>query len=110
MNAMLGYAKAWKGRKYYVKQQEYREEMEHCLPVPPPGVPWEQWAIDSVHFRLWGWRDPLEALAGLKWPIDFLVDLGWLAEDDRNSLVGICIPTQEINRKNRGVTITLRKV
>jgi len=112
MNAMLGYAKAWRGRKYYAKQQEYRDlATECCVPKTlPDGAPWERFALAGIHFRLWNKRDPLELLAGLKWPLDLLVDLGWLVDDNEECLVHLDMPTQEIARKNRGVDFTLRRM
>jgi len=112
MNAMLGYAKAWKGRKYYVKQQEWRDEAEeHYLPedLPMNGMPWERYALRGIHFKLWNRRDPLELLAGLKWALDLLVDKGWLVDDTENNLLEIEMPTQEIDRNNRGVTLTIER-
>ena len=110
---MVGYAKAWgKGRKYYIEQQKYRDDMKDWIPKTPPmeGMPWEKFALVNIHFRLWNWRDPLELIAGLKWPVDFLVDLGWMVDDNRDCLVHLELPTQEIARKNRGVDLTLRRM
>lgn len=109
MNAMLGYAKAWKGRKYYVKQQEYQDEARSMLPEKPDDAPWERWAITFAHFRLWNRRDPLELQAGLKWVADLLQDEGWVVDDTEDHLVHIAYPTQEIDRKNRGVDLVIEK-
>lgn len=116
INTMLGYAKAWKGRKYYVRQQEWRDEAEGCIQplvegMDPSqmGFPWNKWAITRVHFRLWNRRDPLELLAGLKWAADLLQDLGWVVDDSADHLIDIAFPTQEIDRGNRGVDLTITR-
>ena len=113
MNAMLGYAKSWKGRKYYVKQQEYRDAASLAMDKADweneGPWPWKRWAIKHVHFRLWNRRDPLELLAGLKWVADLLIDEGWVAEDTEDHLVYIAYPTQEIDRKNRGVDLVIER-
>lgn len=117
INTMLGYAKAWKGRKYYVMQQRWRDEALEMLPAQEDirkalgskaAQPWKRWAITAIHFRLWNRRDPLELLAGLKWAADLLIDEGWVEEDDADHLVDIAFPTQEIDRKNRGVSLTIQ--
>lgn len=109
INAMLGYAKAWKGRKYYVEQQKYRDAALEMLPGRPPSAPWERWALRHVHFRLWNRRDPLELQAGLKWVADLLQDEGWVVDDTEDHLVYIAYPTQEIDRKNRGVDLVIER-
>ena len=100
--------KGTRGRIYYNTQQRYRKKMAECLPKPPAS-PWKRWAITGAHFRLHNPRDPLEIIAGLKWPIDLLVDEDFLVDDSQRELVEICYPTQEVKRKGRGVTLTLEK-
>ena len=75
-----------------------------------PSTPWQRWAITDVEFRLHNLRDPLELVAGLKWVADFLVTYDVLANDSARELVSICVPRQRIDRKNRGVTITIQEI
>jgi hypothetical protein len=74
---------------------------------PPPAVPWARWRLTRAAFRLHQLRDPLELLAGLKWPIDALVAGGWLADDSPRHLRGIPDPEQVIDRDRRGVTVII---
>lgn len=75
-----------------------------------PSVPWQHWELVDVEFRLHGLRDPIELLAGLKWPVDWLVSIGALANDSTRELVSIPMPRQRVARSNRGITITIREV
>src|SRR4051794_7917054 len=46
-----------------------------------PREPWPRWRLESAEFALHGLRDPIELLASLKWPVDVLVRLGFVAGD-----------------------------
>lgn len=108
MNTMLTYKSQWRGKRYYVEQQRYKDEARDMLPEAPES-PWRRWGIVAVHFRLWNRRDPLELVAGLKWPVDLLMDEGWVIDDGPDNLMFVpSCPTQEIDRKNRGVDLTLQ--
>lgn len=116
LNRMLQFAKkrAKRGRKwlplYYLKQQEYRDECAYAIRhMKKPRRPWSKWAVTALHFRLHGKRDPLDLMAGTKWPIDFLVDNDFLEDDSERHVVEFCLPTQEIDRKDRGMTITIER-
>lgn len=76
----------------------------------PPRYPWQRWRLVEARFRLWGARDPIELLAGLKWPVDWLVQAGFVEDDSARHLVGIPLPDQVVDRGNRGVTITIERV
>lgn len=78
--------------------------------VRPPREPWPRWRLIEARFRLWNLRDPIELLAGLKWPVDWLVDAGFVEDDSARHLVGIPLPEQVVDRKNRGITITIERV
>lgn len=78
--------------------------------IAPPTHPWRCWEITAAHFRLHNLRDLPELLAGLKWPVDFLVHQGFVHDDSPRELIRTPHPTQEIARENRGVTITIREV
>jgi hypothetical protein len=74
-----------------------------------PTAPWPRWAIDAVHFKLHGLRDPIELLAGLKWPVDFLVAQRIVDDDSPRELLHIPTPSQEIARANRGVQLVIHE-
>lgn len=75
--------------------------------IKPPRQPWPRWEMTSAHFRLHNLRDPFELLAGLKWVVDWLVESGFATNDSPREVPSIPKPTQEIARKNRGITITI---
>jgi hypothetical protein len=77
--------------------------------VFPPREPWLKWRLVEVRFRLHTPRDPIELLAGLKWPVDWLVDQQFVLDDSARHLVGIPLPEQVVDRANRGVTITIER-
>lgn len=78
--------------------------------IRPPGEPWRTWRLESADFRLHQLRDPIELLAGLKWPIDFLVSERFVEDDGPKYLTGIPLPTQTIDRDARGVTLVISGV
>lgn len=120
LNAMLDMAKkrVYVGRKllpvvYSQNKSTYellaRAEMGR-QGFHPPREPWSTWAVDSVLLRRHNLLDPIEALSALKWPIDALVKFGYVAGDSLRSLVSIPIPEQVIARKDRGLTLVIRKI
>lgn len=78
--------------------------------IKPPREPWPRWEMTSAHFRLHNARDPFELLAGLKWVVDWLVEIGFATNDSPREVPSIPKPTQEIARKNRGITITISPI
>jgi hypothetical protein len=78
--------------------------------IRPPAVPWPRWTIVSAEFRLHALRDWGELLASLKWPLDVLVRLGFVADDSPRELAPPPTPTQVIDRQRRGVTLTIAPV
>ena len=126
VNAMLTLAKrrtrkgphgVWMQRPqsaYWVAQQEYQARFADSLRqqmaaagVPWPEAPWPKWRIVSAHYRVHQLRDPLELPAGLKWAADALVAAGLVADDSPRELSPPPAPTQEVQRRNRGVTLTI---
>lgn len=75
-----------------------------------PPEPWPRWRIDAIAFRLHQLRDPLELIAGLKWVVDWLVKIDALANDSTKELLSVPIPTQHVDRKHRGITLTISEV
>jgi hypothetical protein len=97
---------------YYIEQREYREAAERQLNAAghvAPAEPWKKWAIVRVDFRLHQRRDATELLAAMKWPVDLLVDLGWVADDSPDELTIECLPTQVVDRLARGVDLYIRR-
>lgn len=112
VNGMIALAK--KGRRGHVYANEKKKFHEECLGaalaqgIEPPDEPWPFWRMDALHFRVWNLWDYLELPAGAKWVVDALVDNGYLEDDSPREMARPDFwPTQEIDRKNRGVTITV---
>jgi hypothetical protein len=94
---------------YQGKKGSYQKKVRILLPEKPDDTPWLRWAIPAIHFRLWNPRDPLELEAGLKWAVDVLVEEGWVIDDAPKYLVHVAEATQEINRKLRGVELSIER-
>lgn len=106
LNEMIDLAKMRDRRgKPTVYSQEKRnygfrcDVMTRLVKVFPPREPFTKWSIEEASFYLHGFRDPVELLAGLKWPVDWLVNRGFVKNDDAKSLVATPYPYQEIDRK-----------
>jgi hypothetical protein len=78
--------------------------------VRPPPAPWPRWRIVSAELRLANLRDWTECLSSLKWPVDFLVRQGFVADDSPRELEPPPCPTQRVDRKRRGVTLVIEPV
>lgn len=72
--------------------------------VKPPKPPPERVRI-RAHFRLWNLRDDDNLTASLKWALDALK--GRYFVDDSSEHLELEKPTQEIHRRNRGVTLEI---
>lgn len=72
-----------------------------------PRTPWARWALVSAAFRAHSLRDWTELLASLKWPVDALVRLGFVANDSPREMAPPPTPTQAIDRAHRGVTLVI---
>lgn len=110
LNEMLN-ARGAGWQVYYGKQKKLRRMVElvgEC--PPPPRIPWSTWEITEAAFRLWNLRDPLELYTGLKWPVDLLIEEGYVVDDGPDHLLRMVTPTQVIDRDRRGVTLTIRRV
>lgn len=123
LNAMLDLAKqrtrrsrtgGWMKRSLPVVYDQELEVYEmRCLAalrglgVSAPATPWPRWRLEAAEFRLHRLRDPIELLASLKWPVDVLVRLGFVAGDSPRELLETPRPTQLIDPKNRRVTLTI---
>lgn len=63
-------------------------------------------AVLYVHQRM-DWDN---LMARCKWPVDFLVKDRWIVDDSPDRLEWVGIPTQEIDRKNQRLVVTLEPV
>ena len=75
----------------------------------PPKEPWEKWVIEEASFYLWNFRDPVELMSGLKWPVDWLVKQGFVKNDSHRELQDMCFPYQEIDRKDPRLEMEILK-
>lgn len=75
--------------------------------ITPPATPWPRWRLVSAAFRVHNERDWTELLASLKWPVDVLVRLGFVLDDSPREMEPPPTPTQAIDRKRLGVTLTI---
>jgi hypothetical protein len=125
LNAMIDLAKqrtrrsrtgGWMKRALPVVYDQQLEAYElHCLAairaahVAIPATPWCRWRLDGAEFRLHSLRDPIELLASLKWPVDVLVRLRFVAGDSPRELIETAKPSQCIDRRNRRVILTIAR-
>lgn len=118
MNVMIGHAKKRdrRGRPtiYSKEQHKYRLLCSNAAlsqGFGKPREPWKKWRLVSAHFdvfNMWDWN---ELPAGLKWVLDWLIEYGVISDDSpREMEKPTTWPTQTINRKDRGVTITLERI
>jgi hypothetical protein len=126
LNVMIDLAKqrtrrsrtgGWMKRSLPVVYDQRKEEYEmgcmlstRAAGIFPPREPWATWRIEAVEFRLHQLRDTLELVAGLKWAVDWLVHAGFVTNDSPRELRGLPDPVQRVDRKNRGVTLTIAAI
>lgn len=75
--------------------------------ITRPAAPWSRWELVRADFRVHNERDWIELLASLKWPIDVLVRQGYVLDDSPREMAPPPTPTQRIDRRNLGVTLTI---
>ncbi len=126
LNVMIDLAKqrtrrsrtgGWMKRSLPVVYDQRKEAYElECMVstrnagIFPPREPWGSWKIEAVEFRLHQLRDTLELIAGLKWAVDWLVHAGFVTNDSPRELRGLPDPVQRVERKHRGVTLTIAAI
>lgn len=74
----------------------------------PPRKVWDQATI-TVEMYVWSLMDLDNAFARLKWPLDWLSIQGYIADDRIRNLKYSAFPTQEVDRKNQRLVLTLEK-
>lgn len=80
--------------------------MDYHIP-PAPYAPWEKASIEA-HMVLGGHMDDDNAMARVKWPLDWLRHRGYIQDDRRKHLRWAGLPEQEVTRKSPPLlTLTL---
>lgn len=85
--------KRYEERAYYAAREQHR-----------PALPTGKVRV-SLHFRTWNPLDEDNLVARAKWPIDALKG-AWLT-DDSPAHMELGDVTQEVERSDRGVTVTI---
>ena len=102
-NARMHWKAKYRAKKRYYAAQDARQSFG--LIEPPPTEPLASVRV-LAHLRLYNAADPDGCAARLKWPMDWLVTRGYL-EDDGPAIVKELRVTQEIDRRNQRLEITL---
>lgn len=77
---------------------------------PVPRIPWAR-ATVRVAMVVGAAMDEDNAVARCKWPLDWIVKAGYLADDRSSNLTWAAFPEQVVSRKlPRTLTITLEQV
>lgn len=83
------------------------DERQNCGLIPaPPKAPFQKVAATATLY-LWSHMDEDGAMARLKWPQDWLVTRGYLADDRRGNIKWAGLPEQHIDRTNQRLVLTL---
>jgi hypothetical protein len=107
-NSRMHWRKKHQLRTEYFAACELRR-MTRQLP-PPPTTPWPRASV-TVAMVLGAAMDDDNAVARCKWPLDWLVRAGYVADDRRSALRWGAFPTQTITRLTPpSLTITLERV
>ena len=61
----------------------------------------------TATFYLWAKMDQDNLMARLKWPVDWLIHAGFIADDSPSHLLHMGIPTQKIDRKYQRLELVL---
>jgi len=117
LNEMIDMAKERiRGRPivYAVRKADYQTRCTAAVRTARLRVPrkrWKRWRVDAITFHVHNERDLIELQAGLKWPVDWLVEYGVVEDDSPRHLVGpLPDPVQVIDRDNRCVEISISAV
>ena len=95
-----------RAKKAYYAAQDGRA-LVGLIP-PPPSPPMASVRV-LAHFRLWNEMDDDNLKARMKWPQDYLKTRGYIANDNPK-VVRELVVTQEIDRKNQRLEITIEEV
>jgi len=103
-NARKNWRTTLKGKKKYLAECDERQLLG--LVPPPPAKPISLCRI-ATHFRTHCTLDWDNACARQKYPLDWLVTRGYLLDDSPKVIPACPIVTQEIDRKNKQIEITI---
>lgn len=96
------------------KRQRYFEDCDVALYEKMGrlyfGIRGWQKAQVTVTLRLSRTMDTDNLMARCKWPMDYLVDRGYILDDSPAHLEWSGLPTQLIDRKRQGITIALERL
>ncbi len=98
--------------EYWVQQQRYKALASAQLDAQGwrrAQVTWRRITIVKTEFRVHQLRDKVELFAGLKWPVDLLVDQGFLVDDAPAYLDIEEKPEQIVDRTTRCVHLWIRR-
>lgn len=101
-----GWAKHY-AKKAYNKKMDQRQLLG--LVPPPPKVPWPL-VKASATFYLWNMMDEDGCTARLKFPQDWLVTRGYIADDKKKNIRWAGLPEQVIDRKNQRLVLEIEPV
>lgn len=95
------------------KKKAYWNELTNRLyarliPKPPPEAP--PVCRISVKLYVGNWMDQDNAMARLKWMLDWLAAYDYIADDNPKALKWDGMPEQEIDRSNPRVELTLEAI
>jgi hypothetical protein len=104
--------KHWRAKQR--QKTEYWEDLSiryHMREIPRP--PWPQppaRARIAVKLYVWNWMDQDNAMARLKWILDWLQAWDYIADDAPHALEWAGMPDQEIDRKDPRVEVTVEEL
>lgn len=104
-----------RGRTRYINFQKKRywkdlDRLRNDGTLPdPPEVPWEKSGY-TVTFYGWSYMDDDNAIARVKWILDWLVSRDYIVDDSRKHCRLLEVPEQVIDRQHKRVMLTLRRV
>lgn len=117
LNEMLDLAKQRNQKRKPVIYAGHKAAYEvHCdvwsreAGIFPPKVPLKAWKLRRAAFYVHNRRDPIELMAGLKWPVDWLVKRGFVEDDSDRELRWIPYPEQQIERKALRVELEIEGI
>jgi hypothetical protein len=82
--------------------------LRHARKVPRPPADWPPLkARIAVRLFVWNTMDPDNAMARLKWVLDWLQAWDYIADDSPSALEWAGMPEQQIDRKDQRIEIEL---
>ena len=98
------------GRMHWrTKNRKRQDYYQYAMVVAMLGAPRQPLpkARAKIVLYVWALMDYDNMMARLKWPLDVLVDAGWIEDDGPQHLEFAEMPSQFVDRKNQRVEIEL---